>query len=299
MTDANPAPCIDYAALKSGGIIMQRDDDLYAIRLRLPGGCISADKLPKIVGVAKKYGRGQVRLTARQGIEIPWIRFKEIEAARRELAEAGLTLGPCGPRFRTVTACPGLPICRLALVDCQSMALKIDQKFSGQLLPHKFKATVSGCPNGCSKPLENEIGLCGVVLPRLEGDNCTGCSLCIDICKEKALQLQDGKPVLDLRRCVQCGDCIQSCPTDAWKVERRGYAVHAGGRMGRHPRLGEKIADFVNEEHAMEIIGRSLDFYKINGHKRERFCDLIHRIGVERFKAAILGQEILKGDTFD
>jgi hypothetical protein len=33
-----PAPSIDYAALKSGGIIMQKDDDFFAIRLRLPGG---------------------------------------------------------------------------------------------------------------------------------------------------------------------------------------------------------------------------------------------------------------------
>jgi len=138
MTDANPAIRIDYAALKSGGIIMQRDDDFYAIRLRLPGGCISADQLPKIAGVAKKYGRGQVRLTARQGIEIPWIRFKEIEDARQELAEAGIALGPCGPRFRTVTACPGLPVCRLALVDCQSLAMRIDQEFCGRPLPHKF-----------------------------------------------------------------------------------------------------------------------------------------------------------------
>ncbi len=299
MTDANPAPRIDYTALKSGGIIMQKDDDFFAIRLRLPGGCVFADQLPKIAAVAKKYGRGLVRLTARQGIEIPWIKFKEIEAARLELTEAGLALGPCGPRFRTVTACPGLPVCRLALVDCQGLAMRIDQKFGGQPLPHKFKATVSGCPNGCSKPLENEIGLCGIVQPRLNAEDCIGCSLCIDICKEKALHLQDGKPVLDMSRCTQCGDCIQSCPTDAWKVDRKGYAVFAGGRMGRHPKLGERIADFVNEEQGMEIIGRSLDFYKTYGHKRERFSDLIRRVGVERFKAAILGQEALRGAVFD
>ena len=68
-----PAPSIDYAALKSGGIIMQKDDDFFAIRLRLPGGSIPADKLPWIAEVARKYGRSEVRLTARQGMEIPWI----------------------------------------------------------------------------------------------------------------------------------------------------------------------------------------------------------------------------------
>ena len=38
MTESDPAMRIDYTTLKSGGIIMQRDADFFAIRLRLPGG---------------------------------------------------------------------------------------------------------------------------------------------------------------------------------------------------------------------------------------------------------------------
>jgi len=288
MTAFDPTKRIDYAALKSGGIIMQRDDDFFAIRLRLPGGCIPADHLLKVAQVSKQYGRAEVRLTARQGIEIPWIKFGEIEVASRELAEAGLDLGPCGPRFRTVTACPGLSICRKALADSQSFALQIDQRFGGLQLPHKFKATVSACPNACSGPLESEIGLCAAVKPRLDADACMGCDLCVDICKERALTLQDGKPVLDRNRCILCGDCIQSCPTDAWKTEKLGYSVFAGGKMGRHPGLAEKIADFVDEEQGMRIIQHCLDFYRQHGNRRERLCDLIHRVGMDEFKAAVL-----------
>jgi anaerobic sulfite reductase subunit C len=283
-----PTPSIDYAALKSGGIIMQKDGDFYAIRLRLPCGSIPADLLPRIAAVAKKYGRGEVRLTARAGMEIPWIKFAEIEVARKVLACAGLALGPCGPRFRTVTACPGLPVCRRALADSQSFALQIDRKFGGLQLPHKFKATVSACPNACSRPLENEIGFCATAEPTLESDACMSCSLCVDICKEKALVLQDGRPLLDKGRCVLCADCIQSCPADAWKTERIGYAVYAGGKNGRHPELGEKIAEFVDEEQGMMIIARCLDFYLQHGNKRERLYDLIRRVGMDEFKAAVL-----------
>lgn len=278
MNEAESAPRIDYSALKSGGIIMQKDDDFFAIRVRLPGGGVSADHLSKLAEVARKYGRGVVRLTARQGVEIPWIEFKKVEAARRELAEAGLSLGACGPRFRVVTACPGSEVCKLGLVDSQSFARQIDKEFGGLLLPHKFKVSVSGCPNGCSKPLENDIGLCGVVQPELDDGACTGCSFCVDICKEKALSLKDGKPVLDMSRCVRCGDCIQSCPEDAWKTKRMGYAVFAGGKMGRHPELGKKIADFVDEEQGIKIIQRCLDFYREHGNKRERFCDMVRRV---------------------
>jgi dissimilatory sulfite reductase (desulfoviridin) alpha/beta subunit len=283
-----PTPSIDYAALKSGGIIMQKDDDFFAIRLRLPGGRISADLLPRIAGVAQKYGRSEVRLTARQGIEIPWVRFGDIEAARKELASAGLALGPCGPRFRTVTACPGLPVCRRALADSQSFALKIDQRFGGLLLPHKFKATVSACPNACSRPQESEIGFCATARPRLDSDACIGCGLCADICKERAIALKDEKPLLDMSRCLFCADCIKSCPADAWKADRMGYAVYAGGRMGRHAEIAAKIADFVDEEHGMRIIERCLDFYLKHGEKRGRLCDLILRIGMDEFKALVL-----------
>jgi sulfite reductase beta subunit-like hemoprotein len=69
-----PTPSIDYAALKSGGIV-QKDDDFFALRLRLPGGSIPANLLSKIAQVASRHGRGEVRLIARAGIEILWIKL--------------------------------------------------------------------------------------------------------------------------------------------------------------------------------------------------------------------------------
>ncbi|VVB69463.1 Nitrite and sulphite reductase 4Fe-4S domain protein [uncultured archaeon] len=96
------------------------------------------------------------------------------------------------------------------------------------------------------------------------------------------------KPVLDRSLCVFCGDCIQSCPTDAWEPARKGYSVFAGGMMGRHPRLGVKIADYVDEKTGMRIIQRCLDFYLQRANKRERFSDLICRVGIDEFKAIVL-----------
>jgi dissimilatory sulfite reductase (desulfoviridin) alpha/beta subunit len=83
---------------------------------------------------------------------------------------------------------------------------------------------------------------------------------------------------------------MQSCPTDAWKAEKSGYAVYAGGKNGRHPTQGEKIADFVDEEQGMMIIARCLDFYLQHGNKRERLYDLIRRVGRDEFKTAVLPQ---------
>lgn len=295
MTASDPSDRVDYASLKSGGIIMQRDDDFFAIRLKLPGGIISADKLARISEVAQRYGQGNVRLTARQGIEIPWIKFEKIEAARKELAVAGLELGPCGARVRTVTACPGLPICRKALEDSQRFARMIDSRFSGLSLPHKFKATVSACPNACSGPLESDIGFCAATKPQLEKKACIGCGLCLDICKEKALILEDGFPMLKKDRCIFCADCIDCCPTGAWKSERSGYTVYAGGRIGRHPILGKKIAEFVDEETGLNLIQRCLEFYRQHGKRGERFGDLITSIGFDRFSGFVFQEGFAGG----
>ena len=57
MISTDPATSIDFASLKSGGIIMQRDDDFFAIRLKLIGGTISALQLRRIADIVEKHGR--------------------------------------------------------------------------------------------------------------------------------------------------------------------------------------------------------------------------------------------------
>ena len=47
-------------------------------------------------------------------------------------------------------------------------------------------------------------------------NNCCGCSVCIDICPQKALSLQEDTngyffPVLDKNKCVNCGLCEKNC----------------------------------------------------------------------------------------
>src|SRR5437762_13787185 len=43
-----------------------------------------------------------------------------------------------------------------------------------------------------------------------------GCSACADVCPTDAIRI-NGKPRLDLGRCLFCTDCLDSCPTGAVK----------------------------------------------------------------------------------
>jgi ferredoxin len=45
--------------------------------------------------------------------------------------------------------------------------------------------------------------------------DCIGCALCVSTCPVNAIELIDGKAVIDAAACIACGLCVGSCPTDA------------------------------------------------------------------------------------
>ena len=60
----------DYAALKKGGFMRQKQKNNFSLRIRVVGGHLDAKQLAKVAEVSEKYGEGYVHLTSRQGVEI-------------------------------------------------------------------------------------------------------------------------------------------------------------------------------------------------------------------------------------
>ena len=81
---------VDYATLKKGGFMRQKQKNNFSLRLRTVGGHMSAEQLAKVAEVAEKYGEGYVHLTSRQGVEIPFIKLDQIEEVKNALAEGML-----------------------------------------------------------------------------------------------------------------------------------------------------------------------------------------------------------------
>ncbi|MDF2557224.1 MAG: glycine radical enzyme activase [Bacillales bacterium] len=46
-------------------------------------------------------------------------------------------------------------------------------------------------------------------------NNCNNCGICIDYCKTGAISLVEGKVVYDIFKCINCDECIKSCPHNA------------------------------------------------------------------------------------
>ena len=277
---------VDLRALKAGGLMKQKQPGLFSVRLKVVGGRMEAGGLAVLASAALKYGRGHVHLTTRQGVEIPYVRLEDVDSLRADLAAGGLEIGACGARVRTITACQGAT-CTHGLIDPQDLAVKIDQKVCGRGgLPHKFKIAITGCPNACIKPLENDLGIMGVARKAFHPEHCTLCELCVKACPAAgALSVGDGRLVYCDEECLACGACAAACPTNAWEPTGVGYAIFVGGKMGKRPRLADRLGlEAETEEAVLRIVSATLDWYAANGRKGERFGDTLARLGATAFE---------------
>lgn len=279
---------IDYATLKKGGFMRQKQKNNFSLRLRVVGGNLSAVQLAKIAEVADKFGDGHVHLTSRQSVEIPFIKLDDIDEVKKALGEGGVEPGVCGPRVRTVTACQGESICPSGCIDTYGLAKELDNRYFARELPHKFKFGITGCQNNCLKAEENDLGIKGGIKVSWRESDCIQCGVCVKACRTEALSLIDGKIVLDKEKCNYCGRCLKACPTEAWDAVH-GYIVSFGGLFGNSISKGETIIPFIdNHDKLMEVCDAAIQFFDDNANAGERFKFTIERIGKEKFKEEIL-----------
>lgn len=278
--------------IKQGGFLRQRQkEELFSIRLRVVGGQLNADQLRTLADASEKYGRGEVHITSRQGLEVSYVSLEDAEDLLDELEKGGVRQGTCGPRVRGVVACQGNLICPRGLIDAQDIAKKIDENYFAMELPGKFKFAVTGCPASCMKPQENDLGVMGGLEPEWVEEQCSYCGLCQMACPADAIKIEDGTLHYDRGKCILCGQCQMICPTEAWVSSREGYTVYVGGKVGRNPRLGIRLVELADENTLFRIIERSLEFFKKEATSGERFGDTILRVGLEKFKAFVLEQD--------
>lgn len=297
---------LDLNELKSGGFIKQTQRDLFTVRLRCPGGRVDAAKLSKAAELARKYGRGEVHLSVRQSIEIPYVHYQHLEELAREVKEVDWSVASCGPRVRVPTACAGCSYNPNALVDTQGLCREVDRRFFGTPTGHgKFKMSLSGCPIDCFRTREMDLGFQGIVEPLALPERCTACGLCLKACEDGALKMSssgegepcEGPPVRDPARCTLCGDCIKVCPFDAIVPGKLGWLIRVGGKHGKHPLFAYEVAQFVSDEGVLALIERTLSWYRENGRGKERIGTTLGRLGLAKYLIEVvhpLGLEVIE-----
>ena len=276
---------VDYTGLKRGGFMRQKQRDRFSLRLHSVGGALTADDMRNIGDIAERFGNGTVHLTARQGVEIPFVRLQDVDIIKEELATVGLSTGVCGPRVRTITACQGNRVCPSAHIDTIDIARKLDERYYGWELPHKFKFGVTGCFNNCLKAEENDVGIKGSCKVEWLEDSCIGCGVCVKACRDGCITMtEEGKIVVDYDRCYSCGRCARACPVDAWETKGGCFTVYFGGQFGSTLVQGHTAVPVIEDEETLfRVTDAAVDYFRTHANKGERLGQLLGRIGSEDF----------------
>lgn len=276
---------VDYATLKKGGFMRQKQKNHFSLRIQVTGGNLSTEQLTTISQVAETFGKGHVHLTSRQSVEIPYIRLEDVDAVKEALEQGGCRPGVCGPRVRTVTACQGEEVCPSGNIDTYQIAVRLNERYFGKELPHKFKFGVTGCQNNCLKAEENDVGIKGALLVKWAEDRCIHCGVCEKVCRTKAIVIEGDQIQVQEGLCNNCGRCAKSCPTDAWDIQK-AYQLSFGGLFGNVINKGEVPLPFITEEEKLyQLTDAAVEFFAEYGQSNERFRFTIDRVGMDVFVA--------------
>jgi dissimilatory sulfite reductase (desulfoviridin) alpha/beta subunit len=250
-------------------------------------GIIYPEQLEVLKQVVSRYGAERIHLTVRKTVEIPGIALHQLDKVLQELATAGWHTAALGNNIRNVVACPGNYSCPNSRIDAQSLGLEIDSNMlSDEDLPAKLKIAIAGCPNSCTHPQVNDIGIIGVAKVILPEEECEDCLTCIDFCREKAIVKTDDKKAIIIREsCVDCGLCADQCKFI--KFSSICYRITVGGKVGRHPQFGQVFGDFHDYYAVLAKIEQIIMVYKEHAEQDERLGTMINRISFEQFSRLI------------
>jgi ferredoxin-nitrite reductase len=167
--------------LKWVGLYPQRQGgDAFMLRLKVPGGRLTAAQATEIGRIADEFARGPAPnpefgdswadITTRQDIQLHWIQIGAVPEIWRRLEAVGLTtVQACGDSARNVLCCPVSGLDADEVLDAYPVAAAISAYFTGNReyanLPRKFKTSVTGCREDCAQAEINDIGLWPARLP--------------------------------------------------------------------------------------------------------------------------------------
>lgn len=271
----------------------KRYPDVFNVRVITRNGKINTTEHRAVAEAADRFGSGEVAMTTRQTLEIQGVKYDNIQPLIDFLAQYGLTTGGTGTLVRPIVSCKGTT-CQFGLCDTYSLSEQIHEKFylgyHGVKLPHKFKIAVGGCPNNCVKPDLNDVGIVGQRVPAVDADKCRGCKKCQveNACPIKVAKVTDGKMFIDPEVCNRCGRCMNKCPFGAISYQD-GYKITIGGRWGKKVAHGIPLTKiFTSEEEVLNMVEKTICFFRDEGIAGERFADTINRLGFDYVNQKLL-----------
>lgn len=292
---------INTGKVKKNAFRITNKRNQTAIRVRVPGGHLSASILGQVQAIADKYGNGEVHLTTRQGFEILGIPYEKMDEVNRDLQpiideldinQSKRKEGYEASGTRNIVGCVGNRICPFGCYETTGFAKDIEEA----IFPHDlhFKVAVTGCSNDCAKVRMHDFGIIGMTEPQLDESRCVSCGACEKWCKKRsvsAIEMVNNKPYRNPEKCIGCGVCVVYCPMRAWtRSKEKYYKLTLFGRTGKvNPRLGQEWIKFIDQDSIIKIIKNTYDYVEeyIDPEapaRKEHIGYIVDRTGMEEYK---------------
>ncbi len=141
----------------------------------------------------------------------------------------------------------------------------------------RFRIAVCACPNGCTRPHVADLGIIASRRVAVSPHGCTGCGACAKECPDGAIfqESRSNLAVIDRNICLGCGKCAEVCVQQAILSGPVSFRILLGGRLGRHPRLGQELHQRQSPDAALALTGRCLEAYSRQWEPGMRFSDLV------------------------
>ncbi|WP_457446500.1 nitrite/sulfite reductase [Roseateles sp. P5_E4] len=133
-------------------------------RVGIAPGDTSADVMDTAAALADQFSHGELRVTHRQNLVLPWVKASDLP----ELFQAARAAGFATPNARLLTdqiACPGGDFCALANARSLPLAAEIAERYQDQDELEdlgEIDLHISGCINSCGHHHSGHIGILGV-----------------------------------------------------------------------------------------------------------------------------------------
>jgi len=154
-----------YEQWKLTNLIPQKQAGYKAIGVKVLLGDFYTDKARALADLVETYAAGELRLTLRQNIVIPFVREDLIPVFYTELEKLGFTeLGY--NKAVDITACPGTDTCNLGISSSTGIARELETviktEYPEYLNNKDLVIKISGCMNACGQHNMANIGFQGM-----------------------------------------------------------------------------------------------------------------------------------------
>ncbi len=150
---------------KSTNVIPQKQVGYVAIGIKVLLGDFYTDKARLLADLVEKYAAGEIRLTLRQNILIPFVKEDLLAFFYTELEKLGFVEAGYNKAV-DITACPGTDTCNLGIASSTGIAGELERviktEYPQYLKDKDLVIKISGCMNACGQHNMANIGFQGM-----------------------------------------------------------------------------------------------------------------------------------------